>query len=148
MEHLWSQVIVPGDVMVPSPPPAPGAGSGPSYQAVIDSVPDALLLVTEDGTISLVNAAAERMFGYTRDQLVGQDHRILLAEGFREGFRKLFNSLRRDAGISMNVSVRGTSHGGGGCRPARGDVPVERHAGIHCGRDPGGQHRWADRRNQ
>lgn len=66
MEHLWSQVIVPGDVMVPSPPPAPGAGSGPSYQAVIDSVPDALLLVTEDGTISLVNAAAERMFGYTR----------------------------------------------------------------------------------
>ncbi|WP_426998513.1 putative bifunctional diguanylate cyclase/phosphodiesterase [Pseudarthrobacter sp. N5] len=138
-----------GDVTLPLPAPGSGSdsgagsGSAPSHQAVFDSMPDALLVVTEDGTISLINAAAERMFGYTREQLVGQDHRIILAEGFREGFHRLFNRLRSDAGaahrppfeadglhrdgtefrgevacsllhsdagISMTVSVRSTSH--------------------------------------
>jgi diguanylate cyclase (GGDEF)-like protein/PAS domain S-box-containing protein len=61
-------------------------------------MPDALFVIAERGTISFMNAAAERMFGYARNQLVGQDHRVILAEGFREGFQRLFNSLRRDAG--------------------------------------------------
>jgi diguanylate cyclase (GGDEF)-like protein/PAS domain S-box-containing protein len=83
---------------------APLSHAGPpsvprtNYQAVIDSLPDALFVIAERGTISFINAAAERMFGYTRDQLVGQDHRVILAEGFRDGFQRLFSSLRRDAG--------------------------------------------------
>jgi diguanylate cyclase (GGDEF)-like protein/PAS domain S-box-containing protein len=71
--------------------------SAPSSQAVLESCPDALLVVCEDGTIRMVNAATERMFGYTRDELVGQDHRMLLAEGFRSGFQRLLFALRRDA---------------------------------------------------
>ena len=45
----------------------------------------------------MVNAATERMFGYARDELVGQDHRMLLASGFRGGFQRLFIALRKDA---------------------------------------------------
>ena len=72
-------------------------GPAPASQAVLESCPDALLVVAEDGTIRMVNAATERTFGYTRGELVGQDHRMLLAEGFRSGFHRLFSALRRDA---------------------------------------------------
>ena len=74
-----------------SPYPLPG------IEAVLESCPDALLVVTEEGTIRLVNAATERMFGYSRDELLGQDHRMLLAEGFRSGLQRLFFALRREA---------------------------------------------------
>ena len=77
--------------MTASPYPAPG------IEAVLESSPDALLVVTEDGTILRVNAATERMFGYTRDELLGQDHRMLLAEGFRSGLQRIFFALRKDA---------------------------------------------------
>ncbi|MCU1563424.1 MAG: diguanylate cyclase [Arthrobacter sp.] len=73
------------------------ARPAPSHESVLEASPDALLVVTEDGTFAMVNAAAERMFGYSREELVGQDHRVLLAEGFRNGLQRLFINLRRDA---------------------------------------------------
>ncbi|HSO15601.1 MAG TPA: EAL domain-containing protein [Arthrobacter sp.] len=69
----------------------------PGVEAVLESSPDALLVVTEDGTILRVNAATERMFGYSRDELLGRDHRMLLAEGFRSGLQRIFFALRKDA---------------------------------------------------
>lgn len=80
----------------------PGAIAGPDYQAIIDSLPDALLVVGESGTITFMNSAAERMFGYPRAELVGRDHRTILAEGFREGFQRLFNGLRRHGDKAEN----------------------------------------------
>ncbi|HSL36800.1 MAG TPA: diguanylate cyclase, partial [Arthrobacter sp.] len=79
-----------GTVTASSHPP-------PGVESVLESSPDAILVIAEDGTIRLVNAATERMFGYTRGELVGQDHRMLLAEGFRSGFHRLFFALRKDA---------------------------------------------------
>ncbi|WP_263428375.1 EAL domain-containing protein [Arthrobacter sp. NicSoilB8] len=68
------------------------------------------MVVAEDGTITMVNTAAERMFGYSRGELVGSDHRMLLAEGFRDGLQRLFFSLRREA------------HGGAGAGAVAQDV--------------------------
>ncbi|HEX5740150.1 MAG TPA: PAS domain S-box protein, partial [Pilimelia sp.] len=45
---------------------------------MLEAVPDALLLVGEDGTIELVNAQAERLFGYRRAELVGRSVDILV----------------------------------------------------------------------
>jgi PAS domain S-box-containing protein len=39
-------------------------------QAIIDAAADAILVVTPDGGIEEANAAAERMFGYTREELL------------------------------------------------------------------------------
>ncbi|WP_104172821.1 bifunctional diguanylate cyclase/phosphodiesterase [Arthrobacter sp. Y81] len=74
----------------------PGAFSGTDYQAIIGSLPDALLVLAQNGTIVLVNAAAEHLFGYSRQELVGRDHRGILAEGYRQGFQRLFKVLGRD----------------------------------------------------
>jgi len=73
------------------------ARPAPSHVSVLEASPDALLVVTEDGTFAMVNAAAERMFGYSREELVGQHYRVLLAEGFRNGLQRLFINLRRNA---------------------------------------------------
>jgi diguanylate cyclase (GGDEF)-like protein/PAS domain S-box-containing protein len=73
------------------------SSADPGYGDLVESSPDALLVVAEDGTITMVNTAAERMFGYVRAELVGSDHRLLLAEGFRNGLERLFFNLRRDA---------------------------------------------------
>ncbi|UKA55565.1 EAL domain-containing protein [Arthrobacter sp. FW305-BF8] len=77
--------------------PRPG-GTPAGYAALFDSLPDAVLVVGSDGLITQVNAAAERLFGYGRLQLVGQDHRMLLAEGYRSGFDRLLASLHSESG--------------------------------------------------
>ncbi|MGY3318109.1 diguanylate cyclase (GGDEF)-like protein/PAS domain S-box-containing protein [Arthrobacter sp. TE12232] len=83
-------------VTAPSNPEG-ASGEAPQYGDLVESCPDALLVLAEDGTIRMVNAAAERMFGYPRGELAGLDHRMLLAEGFRNGFQRMFFTLRREA---------------------------------------------------
>lgn len=63
--------------------------------SLFEALPDAVLVVSDAGVISQVNAAAERLFGYERHQLVGQDFRMVLAEGYRNGFDRLLAKLRR-----------------------------------------------------
>lgn len=57
--------------------------AAPAFDVLLDASPDALLALNPDGTVLLANAAASRLFGYSRDELVGSDHWLLLSEGFR-----------------------------------------------------------------
>jgi PAS domain S-box-containing protein len=41
------------------------------FLGLLDAAPDAMVCVETDGRIALVNAAAERLFGYRREELVG-----------------------------------------------------------------------------
>jgi PAS domain S-box-containing protein len=54
-------------------------------QAVLESASEGIVLIDTTGHITLVNAAAERMFGYTRSALLGQPLEILLPERIRRG---------------------------------------------------------------
>jgi PAS domain S-box-containing protein len=45
---------------------------------VIESAPNAMLMVDEDGQILIVNSEAEKLFGYVQDALVGQSVDILV----------------------------------------------------------------------
>lgn len=53
------------------------------FRGVFDQAPDAMLIVDADGRILLVNRQTETMFGYTRDELIGQALEILIPERFR-----------------------------------------------------------------
>ena len=66
----------------------------PTVGALLDASPDAILALAADGTISLVNAAASRLFGVARDELIGTDHRILLSDGSRNDVVQLFQQLQ------------------------------------------------------
>jgi PAS domain S-box-containing protein len=53
------------------------------YRALVDAGPDAMVGVDSEGHIGLVNAQAERLFGYERDELVGQPIEVLVPEAAR-----------------------------------------------------------------
>ena len=59
------------------------------FTAIIDSVPTAIVIVDERGHIELVNAQAERLFGYATAELHGEMVDVLVPERFRAGHPEL-----------------------------------------------------------
>jgi PAS domain S-box-containing protein len=52
------------------------------FRALLDSAPDAMVIIGADGVISLVNHRAEIIFGYPRMELIGQPIELLVPERF------------------------------------------------------------------
>jgi len=53
------------------------------YRALLEAAPDAIVVVDQSSLIVLVNAQAERLFGYRRRELIGKPADILVSEHFR-----------------------------------------------------------------
>src|SRR5580700_2586552 len=50
------------------------------FRSVLEAAPDAMIISSEDGRISLVNSQAEVMFGFRREELIGQNIQRLVPE--------------------------------------------------------------------
>lgn len=57
-----------------------GGDEGSYYKGLVESAPDAILVVDQTGTIELVNHQAEALFGYARDELLGKPVEVLIPE--------------------------------------------------------------------
>jgi len=53
------------------------------FVALLEAVPDAMVCIAADGRLVLVNAQAERLFGYERAELIGQPVEILVPDAAR-----------------------------------------------------------------
>ena len=79
--------------------------------AFLESASQGVLAVNGSGTILLVNARMEEMFGYAREELLGNAVEILVPERFRPahlGFRKEYfnNPRRRPVGAGTELAGR------------------------------------------
>lgn len=91
------------------------------FRALLDTAPDAMVIVGADGRIRLVNRQLESMFGYSRDDLVGQPVEMLVPTDLRDVHRR-----HRDA-YDRSPRVRQMGHGLSlnGRRSDGTELPVE-----------------------
>jgi len=54
------------------------------FRTMLETAPDAMIIVDERGRIAIVNRQAEDMFGYSRAELLGHEVEMLLPEAIRE----------------------------------------------------------------
>src|SRR6201987_5615770 len=53
------------------------------FRLVVEAAPNAMVMINREGEIVMVNAEAERVFGYSRRELLGQPVEMLVPERFR-----------------------------------------------------------------
>ena len=78
------------------------------FRVLIEAAPDAMVIVDADGEIVIVNAQAEKMFGYDREEMLGNMIEMLLPERIRKahvGHRGKFadNPELRPMGIGREL---------------------------------------------
>jgi two-component system, sporulation sensor kinase E len=61
------------------------------FKALLESAPDAMVIVDETGTISIVNTQLEKLFGYDREELIGKAIEFLIPDRFHGAHRNYRN---------------------------------------------------------
>ncbi|HXI59714.1 MAG TPA: PAS domain S-box protein [Polyangia bacterium] len=85
--------------------------SGAKYRGLLEAAPDAMVVVNQDGEIVLLNVQAEKRFGYRRDELIGQQVKNIIPEGFAErliadGTRTAAEALAQQIGTGIELVGR------------------------------------------
>jgi PAS domain S-box-containing protein len=81
------------------------------YRGLLEAAPDAMVVVNAGGEIVLLNVQAEKQFGYSRDELVGQKVKNIIPEGFAErliadGTRTAAEALAQQIGTGIELVAR------------------------------------------
>src|SRR5207249_4377536 len=75
------------------------------FRALLESAPDAMVIVDQHGRIKLVNAQTEKLFGYSRLEILDQPVEMLVPSRFRAGHGQ------HRAGYSRDPRVRAMGAG-------------------------------------
>ena len=91
------------------------------YRGLLEAAPDAMVVVNGGGEIVLLNVQAEKQFGYSRDELLGQQVKNIIPEGFAErliadGTRSAAEALAQQIGMGIELVGR---------RKDGGEFPLE-----------------------
>ncbi len=81
------------------------------YRGLLEAAPDAMVVVSQAGDIVLLNVQAEKQFGYSRDELVGQKVKNIIPEGFAErliadDLRSAADALAQQIGTGIELIAR------------------------------------------
>jgi PAS domain S-box-containing protein len=92
-----------------------GRASERQFRALLEAAPDAMVIVDTAGTIILVNAQTETLFGYTREELVGQPVEMLIPLDLRQlhqSHRGDFHHAPRVRPMGENLDLRAANRTG------------------------------------
>lgn len=85
------------------------------FRKLLESAPDAMVIVNEAGQIALVNSQVERIFGYARNELIGQPVEILMPRGVRgihAAHRENYYADPRVRAMGLSLDLHGTRKDG------------------------------------
>jgi PAS domain S-box-containing protein len=81
------------------------------YRGLLEAAPDGMVVVNQGAEIVLLNAQAEKQFGYSRDELLGQKVTSIIPKGFAErliadGTRTAAEALAQQIGTGIELNGR------------------------------------------
>ena len=66
------------------------------YRLITDATIDAIIIITPEGKISFWNPAAERMFGYSKKEIMGKElHMVLAPDQYHVQYKKGFDHFKK-----------------------------------------------------
>jgi PAS domain S-box-containing protein len=80
------------------------------FRALLEAAPDAMVIVDQFGKIVLANAQTEKLFGYTRQEILGQPVELLMPQAARkrhEVHRGAYNQAPRTRPIHSGLDLTG-----------------------------------------
>lgn len=91
------------------------------FRGLLESAPDSMVIIDNEGFIQLVNTQTEKIFGYTKEELVGEKVEILIPKRFQ------LNHPKKRDGFYNNPSTRPMNTGLllSGARKGGEEFPIE-----------------------
>ncbi len=105
------------------------------FRDLVEAAPDAIIEVDEHGAITLFNLAAEKMFGYSRVELMGKPVELLVPEDIRlkhESNRAFYAGHPRTRPMGAGLVLEGRRRNGVQFPVEISLSPVESDSGIHA----------------
>ncbi|MCX7021436.1 MAG: PAS domain S-box protein [bacterium] len=79
------------------------------HRSVVETARDAIVTIDDEGLISFWNRAAEKMFGYTEDEIVGRPLTHIIPSRFQNGFKEDIQGLKNAKALSLSDQHRPVS---------------------------------------
>lgn len=87
------------------------------FRSLLESAPDAMVIIGQDNLIQLVNKQCENIFGYTKEELLGKKPAILFPEKYRNAATaEFFTELKKGKADALELIC---------CRKSGESFPVE-----------------------
>jgi len=90
-------------------------GGDSLFRGLLESAPDAMVIVDKTGAIVLINSQTEKLFGYPREELLGQSVEVLVPQRFRSlhpGHRNTYFAEPRPRGMGADLDLYGLKKNG------------------------------------